>query len=165
MGARRSLRDLAEQARSKGDRRGIDTKRLATLRRWSVEQRWQERAAAWDDHAAREEDKAFLGENRRRARRMARLDEAHGEVLARPAQELLRRLSENPAELQVVPTAELFDLAIKAARAHSRVVQSERLSRGMGTDRIEEGGDRFSQMSDDELRAYLVGVDDGSART
>jgi hypothetical protein len=60
-----------------------------------------------------------------------------------------------------MPLSELLDAQARASRAYPRLVQTERLSRGMSTERPEQAGDRLSHLSDDELAAYLVGVDDG----
>jgi hypothetical protein len=164
MGTRRSLAALWDAQRSDGDQMAIATRRLATLRRWSVEHRWQARIGAWEQHLAHEDEKEFVGQNKARARRMARLDEAHGEALSQPTQELLRRLRQAPELLSTLGTEALLEFVVKAARAHPRVVQAERLSRGMSTDAPgHPDDDRFSRMGIEELDAYLAGVDDGRA--
>lgn len=157
LGPRRSIRAVA----NRGQEPSARPFRLPTLFEWSSKHAWPERAKAYDDHVATLRAKAFFGENEQAAIRMGERAERIGDVGGLLSEEVLRRIDEDPKVLQKMTLSELLEAQARASRTYPRLVQIERLSRGMATDRVEETTDRFSRMSDDELAAYLTGVDDG----
>ncbi len=164
LGPRRSIRAVA----NRGQEPSARPFRLPTLFDWSSKHAWPERAKAYDDHVATLRAKAFFGQNEDAAIRMGERAERIGEIGVLLSEEVMRRLEEDPEVIRELPFSELLEAQARASRAYPRLVQTERLSRGMSTERVEEATDRFDQMTDAELDAhlaevdaYLVGVDDG----
>jgi hypothetical protein len=161
MRGRRSLRRLADRGRS-GSEKGY---RLSSLMEWSAKNNWQARTQAFDDRQAQAKIDGLLAGNRRAAVRMAEIAERKGEALTAATDELLRRIESNPEVLRELTLSELLDVQSRAARAYPRILQAERLSRGMSTDaRDPDPVDPFEGMDRGQLDAYLTGVDDERTR-
>ena len=132
--------------------------------RWSAQHDWVDRAAAWDQHHAKEAD---LGSKEVHVA----LSVEHAESLRRQiaanelaAIEATRRFEENPELMRKIPFEQVLSLAATSARAVARLIVTARLVHGMTTDAPGRADDdRFSRMNLDELDAYLAGVDDGRA--
>lgn len=132
--------------------------------RWATKHDWVDRAAAWDQHHAKEADlaseevhTALSVEHAERLRRQLN-------ALDLPAVEAMRRFELEPELMREIPSDQLLTLVATAARATARLIVTDRLVHGMSTDAPGRADDdRFSRMNLDELDAYLAGVDDGRA--
>lgn len=152
-------RSLASVAQALG-------KSKTLMDRWSSRWRWVSRVEAYEQHAARDADEAFMRENRQRARRHAELAALHGEALAIPAREILSRLQKDPKLVERLDFSALVRLEATAARAYKQIVVTERLARDMTTENVggHDGGplgpaaQRAAAMSDDELAEKLLGA-------
>lgn len=135
--------------------------------RWSSRWRWVERVRAFDSQAGAVADRATLEAIAKRSKRQAEIAQLHGEVTAYVAGEVVRRTQDDPAWLRTLGADELLRVEAAMARAHNRVVITERLALGISTDNpsaadtprtaAEEAARR---LTDEELAAKLSGVDE-----
>jgi hypothetical protein len=120
---------------------------ISQLEGWSSRHRWLDRAGAWWaelDRQKREEQKTELLQM---AKRHASVLGAHTATLSRPAEMFLRRLQklekqargrgEDADPFADMGDAEVFRLAIQAAKVLPQVIQAERLARGLSTEHVE----------------------------
>lgn len=129
LGPRRSIRAVADRGQKPSGR----PFRLPTLFDWSSKHAWPERAKAYHDHVATLRTKAFFGENAQAAIRMGRRAERIGHVGVLLSEEVLRRIEEDPKVLREMSLSELLEAQARASRAYPRLVQTERLARGIST--------------------------------
>lgn len=139
--------------------------------RWCSRWSWVERVRAFDSQAGQVADQATLDVLAVRAKRQAEIAQLHGEVTALVAREVVRRTQSDPKWLEKLDSDELLRVEAAMARAHNRVVVTERLALGISTDNpapadtsrtaAEEAAKRLST---DELAAKLAGFDELGAR-
>ena len=157
MGAERSVRKVARALH----------KSVALVGRWSSEDGWPERAAAWDaelDARRREEfAAATVDASREQAEAAARIRLAVDAFAQSFLNDLARyrERGEDPFS-DLAPSQKLAKLGV-AARALQHAQQVERLARGLPTEHVGgHGGDtlippEIARKSVDELQAYLLG--------
>lgn len=139
------------------------------LDRWSRRWSWVERCRAWEALAVTVADEAHLDAIAARSRRQAEIAQLHGEATALVAREVVRRVAnagqgEDP--FSDVDTDELLRIEASMARAHNRVVTTERLALGLTTEQPGEPVEREQarelarRLTETELEARLTGVDE-----
>lgn len=140
------------------------------IARWSSAHDWQDRTAAWDMEQDRQRREAQAVENVEAGKRHAQIAAGALQAIARVNLEFLRRVStaDDPeGVLRGLGFSELADLMVKATRVAPRLVQAERLARGMTTESVEHTGssdahrEKAEAMSDSALDAFLLGTAHG----
>lgn len=160
----RSLREVCKEV----------GKEKALIGRWSSENRWVARVAAWDREQDRVKREADLQARAEMGLRHATEAMEAQEVLLMPARALMerwrKRKEKDPDKdpFENLSDLELIKEATKAARVFAQVGIFERLSRGMSTTNVggHEGGPleiqdhraRVEGMSRTEQEEYLLGV-------
>lgn len=157
-GAERSLRAVAQQL----------GKSAELIERWSRQDGWRVRVAAWDAECDRVKQEAAREELERLARKHARAIESTITVLMQPAVKLADQI-ENEGEqfLADLTPIELANLAAIAGKQLPALVQASRLIHGKSTENIDVKSEhrvKIESATPDELDAYLLGVDDGSQK-
>lgn len=169
-----AYRDMGADRQSLGGLRKVArtiNKSGSLIGRWSTENGWQARVAAWDLQMDREAQRELRDHRAEAARRQAQITAGHMVALSRPTQALLEKLEREPQLLEAMTAAQLFELVIPAARATRGLVIAERLALGVSTENVagHDGGpvtpaDQAHERSDQELDARLTGVDELAAR-
>lgn len=165
MGTERSTAKVARQL----------GKTKSLIDRWSSRWKWVDRVREYEGEAISAADQGLLEEIAKRSRRQAEISQLHQEALALPSREVLRRLQEDPENaakaLSNMGLRDLIPMAASAARAHARVVATERLALGMSTDNLSSpdsprtaAEERVKRLSDEALGAELLGVDELAQR-
>jgi hypothetical protein len=152
-GADRSLRSTAQYLR----------KSNAVIMAWSRRDSWVQRCVQYDAYLdsirRREAEEAIVAMSHRHAESLERT----WKILAAPAVELATRL-EDPEDktLKELTTSELLSAVATIGRVMPRLVQAERLVRGISTENVAEA-DAAQAKTLEEAEAYLLGMDDGAA--
>jgi len=143
--------------------------------KWSARWRWVERVAADDNRQAKAGDEERAAVVAKRSRRQAEIAQAHQEVTAVVAHEVLDRVEKARRAGEDSPLAkltfrELINLEGNMARAHARVTVTERLALGITTEQPgeplprSEAEEAAARLSREELDRRLAGVDELAAR-
>lgn len=145
-------------------------KQKSLMDRWSKRHRWVDRVAAYEAQATRAVDVAHLDAIARRSERQAQIAQLHGEATALVAKAMVEKVQLEPDALKALDLDELVRLEAAMARAHNRVVVTERLALGISTDNPSAGDtprtaaeEAARRLSDAELEAKLAGVDELAA--
>jgi hypothetical protein len=152
-------RSTAKVARALG-------KSKTLIDRWSSRNGWQARVREFEATATRVVDDAHLTEIARRARRQAEIAQLHGEATALVARAVVQKIAADPNVLNGLALDELLRIEAAMARAHNRVVVTERLALGMTTNQDGEplpraaAEEQARRLTDLELDARLAGVDE-----
>lgn len=164
MGPSRSVHKVARQL-SKSD---------TLIKRWSSRWSWVERTRKFESQETAVKDDAHLEVLARRSRRQAEIAQLHGEATALVGREVLRRVQKATQERKDpfagVTDEELLRIESSMARAHNRVVSTERLALGMTTEQAGEplprsvAEEHARRLTDAELDAKLTGVDELTER-
>lgn len=125
MGASRNLRIAAEE---------LGYSDATTLWKWSWKYDWTDRVRAWDIEQDRVRRKAHLEEVEEMSRRHARRAKEIGEILARPAAEIVKRMKELEGVLGSKTVEQLLEMMGGVAWAYPQIAKLERLARGEPTD-------------------------------
>lgn len=148
-------------------------KGFAIVSRWSSDNSWVARVAAWDREKDRVKREADLRGRTEMGQRHAKEASELQKVLLMPAREIIRRWQKRmEADPDGDPFKDVGDLdlikeATKAARVYAQVGVFERLSRGLSTTNVggHEGGaiehdhrHRVESMPRNELEEYLLGI-------
>lgn len=139
-------RDMPPSARSLASVGRILGKSTALMERWSRQYNWIDRVRAFDQWRDATKRAKLEQEYERMAERHATQAQALAQALMLPAQQLLKRLSENPEqiynEMSAMELAEQLTIMSRMASVWPNVMKAERLSRGQPTEVIgqEEGG-------------------------
>jgi hypothetical protein len=155
--ASRSIRGVAQEL----------GKSATLVARWSSEDSWPDRVAAWQAECDRRRREAFHDAGAEVAWAQAEDAALLREALMGPARSLRTRIERVRAEggedlFQELSAAELLRLTATASRALAQVAQVERLAHGLSTENSagHDGGalSREAQSkSIEELKAYLAG--------
>lgn len=142
--------------------------------RWCSRWGWVERVKEYEGQAVKLKDEAHMDAIAKRSRRQAQIAELHGEATAIVGREVVQRVAEaaqrgeNP--LATMKMGELLQLEATLARAHARVVWTERLALGITTEQPGEPLPRSQaeemarRMTDGDLDATLAPVDELAQR-
>ena len=131
--------------------------------RWSSQDGWPERVAAWEGECDRRAREEFHDAAADVARAQAEDAAELRSVLMAPGRALAARVDRLRAEgradpFQDIPLAELARLAVAAARVYAPVAQAERVALGLSGS---EGGDMIerdiARKTTAELEEYLIG--------
>jgi hypothetical protein len=137
--------------------------------RWCSRWSWVVRVREFESEVAKAQDAEHLDALQARAKRQAEVARMHGEASVVVAREVLRRYGDPEdarVELEKLSAQELLVLEGTLARAHSRVVVTERLALGMTTTQGAEPMERTQaaemavRLTDDELESKLTGFDE-----
>lgn len=138
--------------------------------RWSSRWSWVERVREFESRETAVKDDAHLDALARRSRRQAEIAQLHGEATALVAREVVKRVqkatNERKDPFAGVDDAELLRIEASMARAHNRVVSTERLALGLTTDQPGEpiprtvAEEQARRLTEAELDAKLSGVDE-----
>jgi Phage terminase small subunit len=164
MGPDRSLRRVAKELH----------KSLTIVRRWSADNRWRDRVAAWDGEQDRVKREGYLEEIRDVGRRQAETARRHAGALSLPAVEIARRLERDEGALAAMDTSALLGLAVKAAKPLAQLMHAEREAVTVSVKdeqsspseqvcsscRAQSMSDDVSNWTREEAREYLLGLDD-----
>jgi hypothetical protein len=128
-------------------RRGLERvahaagKHPTLIERWSREDHWRERCAAWDRHIQSVRDAAKVRAVEAIADREAAQMAAAAQALAQPIQALLMRINAQMAAkeepFEGLTMWQLANLARASARALPAVIQGERLIQGLSTSNVD----------------------------
>lgn len=155
-GADRSLRAVASALQ----------KSETLIGRWSGEDQWTIRCAAWDAECDRRKQEATQQELERLAKKHARAIESTITVLMQPAIKLADAIENgNERFLEDLDPITLANLAAQAGKQLPALVQASRLVHGTSTENVavkSEHRMKVDNASVDELDAYLLGHDDGA---
>lgn len=154
-------------------RRHLGHKNARTVEQWSARNSWLDRLAAWQTEETKAQTGGVLEELEKRGRRQAEIATLHGEALALPARELIRRLQADPKLMTSIPLEQLLRLEATSARAYKQAMIAERLARGMSTENVAgsdggpllPGGRRPEDLADEELERMMLGGDGEGADT
>lgn len=145
--------------------------------KWSAKFSWVERVQAYEAEAVDVRDEAHKMAIAQRSARQAEIAHLHGEATLVVADEILERLArhqrkvkageldEDATFLQDLTLEQLIQLEGTVARAHARVVVTERLALGITTDQPgeplprAEAEERASRATDEELDEVLAPID------
>lgn len=156
-GVDRSIRAVAE----------VLSKSETLIGRWSSEDAWRLRVAAWDAEQDRIAQEAMQEERRRLSRKHARAIESTLTVLMQPAIKLADQIENGDLRmLEDEDPIMLANLAAQAGKQLPALVQASRLVHGFSTQNVavtSEHRVKIEGASPDELDAYLLGYDDGAA--
>ena len=157
MGADRSLRGAAQVLRKDG----------SLVARWSMEDGWRMRTAAWDAEQDRIRQEASKRELERITKKHARAIESTITVLMQPAVKLAHMIENGDNFLEGLTPVELAQLAQVAGKQLPALVQASRLVHGTSTENIAVKSEHRMKIEGAtlaELDAYLLGHDDGSQK-
>lgn len=158
MGAGRSIDAAYRQHRTICQKRQVSAKGAASGRwdKWSSENNWQSRAAAYDteqDRKAQEKHQKRLLDVRERHAQFAA---AALSVLLTPVKAILDELAQNPKAVEELRKDEklagLLEKAIGASKVAPGLVNIERLALGLSTEQVE-----VEQKKDDPTAAAIAG--------
>ena len=110
-----------------------------TVRDWAKRWRWRERAAGFDRWLADRRRQTYADEYTEVGRRHARQAQAALELALRPALVLLDRMRTDRtvlAELEVMPVADLYTMAMAGIRLLPHLQSAEQSARGADPDAI-----------------------------
>lgn len=134
--------------------------------RWSGKNRWVERVREIDSAEGAAVDEVRTDALRDAATRQAQEARLHASATVLVGQALVRKVAADPSILEGLPIEDLVRLEATMARAHNRIIVTERLALGMTTEQSGEKIPRAAAMemvaklTDDELDARLTGVDE-----
>jgi hypothetical protein len=156
MGAERNLRGVAQAL----------NKSATLIARWSTEDKWRIRVAAWDAEQDRQAQQAAIDERKRIAKKHASALEDTITVLMQPGMKLADKINEEGADfLNDADPIMLANLAAAAGKQLPALIQASRLVHGFSTANVDVHDVRAREIegaSPDELDAYLLGHDDGA---
>lgn len=156
-GVDRSIRAVAE----------VLAKSETLIGRWSSEDAWRLRVAAWDAEQDRIAQEAMQEERRRLSRKHARAIESTLTVLMQPAIKLADQIENGDLRmLEDEDPIMLANLAAQAGKQLPALVQASRLVHGFSTQNVAVTAEhrvKIEGASPEELDAYLLGYDDGAA--
>lgn len=156
-GVDRSIRAVAE----------VLAKSETLIGRWSSEDAWRLRVAAWDAEQDRIAQEAMQEERRRLSRKHARAIESTLTVLMQPAIKLADQIENGDLKmLEDEDPIMLANLAAQAGKQLPALVQASRLVHGFSTQNVAVTAEhrvKIEGASPEELDAYLLGYDDGAA--
>lgn len=143
--------------------------------RWSGQWNWVERVKLDEAAATSRADDERHEVIAKRSRRQAEIAQMHQEVTASVGQELLQRITKakndgTESPLEKLSFRELLALEGTMARAHARVVVTERLALGITTEQPgeplprSEAEEAAARLSEAELEARLTGLDELAPR-
>ena len=138
------------------------------IERWSSQDGWRVRVAAWDAECDRQRQEAAKAERERLAKKHARAIESTITVLMQPAVKLADAIENGDQEfLKDLDPITLANLAAQAGKQLPALVQASRLVHGSSTSNVDVKSDhriKIENASPTELDAYLLGVEDGSPK-
>ena len=153
-GAARSLRAVGQAL----------GKSTALIERWSAEDNWTYRVAAWDAEQDRVAREAASEERERVAKMHARAIDSTITVLMQAPLEMARRIEQEG--LSVDAETDVYSLT-RATEAAAKVLPSlvtaSRLVHGMSTQNVDAKHSKLEGASLEELDAALLPYDDGSS--
>lgn len=138
--------------------------------RWSSRWSWPDRVRRFESSETTEKDGAHLQALADRSKRQAQIAQLHGEATALVARAVVQKVADNPQALNGLDLEKLLALEATMARAHARIVPTERLALGMTTDQPGEPAPRAQaeemarRMSEAELDERLTGIDQVAAQ-
>lgn len=164
MGPSRSLHRVA-QALSKSD---------TLIKRWSSQWKWVQRVREFESRETAVKDDAHMDALAKRSQRQAEIAQLHGEATALVAREVVKRVQKaqqtGKDPFEGLTDEELLRIEASMARAHNRVVSTERLALGLTTDQPGEplprsvAEEQARRLTTAELDARLAGVDEVAER-
>lgn len=156
MGNDRSLRAVAQALQ----------KDQSLVARWSMQNNWRMRVAAWDAEQDRVRQAAAKAELERVTRKHARAIEDTIEVLMQPAVQLAQRLRNGDEKLfEEMSAVELGNLTALAGKQLPALVTASRLVHGVSTANIEAKSETriaIEGATPADLDAMLLDVEDGT---
>lgn len=141
-------------------------KSTALIERWSTEDGWRLRVAAWDAEQDKIAQEAAQEERRRLSKKHARAIESTLTVLMQPAIKLADQIENG--DLRMLEDSDpvlLANLAAQAGKQLPALVQASRLVHGFSTSNVavtSEHRAKIEGATPDELDSYLLGYDDGA---
>lgn len=133
-------RDMPPSARGLSNVGKVLSKSTTLMSRWSSAYLWVDRCRAFDRFRDLTKQAKLEQEYERMAERHSTQAQAIAQALMLPAQQLLKRLSEDPEalydELSAMELAEQLTLMSRMAAVWPNVMKAERLSRGQPTEVI-----------------------------
>lgn len=156
MGPERNLRGVAQ----------VLHKSLTLLGRWSTEDGWVRRVAAWDVYQDKMRQKEAAAARLEVSRRHAESLDTTLKVITQPALELARRLDAGELNLSDMTNAQLLEASTIIGRVMPRIVVASRLVHGMSTEQIDDKTDQQKMIENatpEELDEFLAPVDTGDA--
>lgn len=143
-------------------------KSAGLIERWSQDDGWRVRVAAWDSECDRQRQEAAKQERERLAKKHARAIESTITVLMQPAVKLADAIENGDQEfLKDLDPITLANLAAQAGKQLPALVAASRLVHGASTSNVEVKSDhriKIENSTPSELDAYLMGVDDGTQK-
>lgn len=155
-GADRSLRAVAE----------VLKKSEGLINRWSMEDGWVFRVAAWDAEQDRLAQEAMTKERERISKKHARAIESTITVLMQPAVKLAQMIEDGDKSLADLDPITLANLSAQAGKQLPALVQASRLVHGFSTQNVDVnvGAHRrkIENATPESLDQMLLGIDDGA---
>lgn len=158
MGDKRSLAIVAQQLH----------KSKTLMGRWSSDHEWQKRCYAYDSWCAEQRREALRAEHVERGRKQAEALDAAIKVLAEPALQVAKMIEEERMTVSdEVPAHLLLSLVERTSKVLPSLIQASRLVNGMSTANLDvhsNGTGDVAGKSNDEIDAFLLGVDEGTTQ-